>query len=269
MPNWYKTLYESFNDRILKGISSTSDHNAELTRRYVNEMGERKKLHNQLVELKGNIRVFCRVRPLHTVPGSQRNSMRQVLTFDDIDNGVIFVHNRGNSKSYNLDRIFLPTTTQAEVFEEVMPLVTSVVDGYNLCIFAYGQTGSGKTYTMEGHDDNPGINQRALNLLFTLTKERLVGEWEFELGVSVLEIYNENVFDLLSDNPTEKLNVMAVTDANDLASLEVVSTVNQLNGVLVRGRRNRQTAATNMNKASSRSHALVCIQVKGQNKITG
>ena len=88
------------------------------------------------------------------------------------------------------------------LFQEVCPLVTSVMDGYNVCIFAYGQTGSGKTYTMEGTRDDAGINRRTLETLFAVCDERRDG-WQYTISVSVLEIYNENVFDLLNPNTFE------------------------------------------------------------------
>ena len=69
--------------------------------------------------------------------------------------------------------MFLNLLTIAEkVFEDTKPLVTSVLDGYNVCIFAYGQTGSGKTYTMEGTKESPGVNIRALSELFRIAEER-------------------------------------------------------------------------------------------------
>ena len=70
--------------------------------------------------------------------------------------------------------------------------MTSCVDGFNVYIFAYGQTGSGKTHTMEGPTSDPGINQRALQQLFLETADRRT-EWNYQISVSVLEIYNETV----------------------------------------------------------------------------
>jgi kinesin family member C2/C3 len=63
------------------------------------------------------------------------------------------------------DKVFTPKSTQEEVYEDTKPLVTSCVDGYNVCILAYGQTGSGKTYTMQGTRDDPGVNVRFVSLL--------------------------------------------------------------------------------------------------------
>lgn len=81
-----------------------------------------------------------------------------------------------------------------------MPVVTSVLDGYNVCIFAYGQTGTGKTYTMEGTSENRGVNYRTLKELFRISGERS-SIMRYELFVSMLEVYNEKIRDLLVDNP--------------------------------------------------------------------
>lgn len=91
--------------------------------------------------------------------------------------------------------ILLPTFT-ADVFEDTAPFATSVIDGYNVCIFAYGQTGTGKTFTMEGTQHNRGVNYRTLEHLFQIIKER-ENRYNYEISVSVLEVYNEQIRDLL------------------------------------------------------------------------
>jgi len=80
-----------------------------------------------------------------------------------------------------------------------MPIVTSVLDGFNVCIFAYGQTGTGKTFTMEGTPENRGVNYRTLEKLFSLSSERS-SIMKYELFVSMLEVYNEKIRDLLIDS---------------------------------------------------------------------
>lgn len=83
-----------------------------------------------------------------------------------------------------------------------MPIVTSVLDGYNVCIFAYGQTGTGKTFTMEGTPENRGVNYRTLEMLFNLSSERS-SIMKYELSVSMLEVYNEKIRDLLVENSNQ------------------------------------------------------------------
>lgn len=89
------------------------------------------------------------------------------------------------------------------MFADASPVVTSVLDGYNVCIFAYGQTGTGKTFTMEGTGQNRGVNYRTLELLFKLIEERKEIS-TFGISVSVLEVYNEQIRDLLATEPASK-----------------------------------------------------------------
>lgn len=123
------------------------------------------------------------------------------------------------NKKYDFDKVFDTTIGQGtpciayyrvtyissteKVFEEVQPLVVSVLDGYNVCLFAYGQTGSGKTWTMEGVPENRGVNFRALAELFRLAQVRSAS-FKFDISVSILEIYNENVRDLLCSESGKK-----------------------------------------------------------------
>ena len=89
------------------------------------------------------------------------------------------------------------------MFADASPMATSVLDGFNVCIFAYGQTGTGKTFTMEGTEQNRGVNYRTLEQLFKIVKER--GDtFSYDISVSVLEVYNEQIRDLLDTSPTSK-----------------------------------------------------------------
>ena len=93
------------------------------------------------------------------------------------------------------------------VFARTKPIVTSVLDGYNVCIFAYGQTGTGKTFTMEGTPENRGVNYRTLEELFRVSGDK-GGVMKYELFVSMMEVYNEKIRDLLGENsnqPTKRL----------------------------------------------------------------
>lgn len=90
-----------------------------------------------------------------------------------------------------------------DVFADASPMVISVLDGYNVCIFAYGQTGTGKTFTMEGIEQNRGVNYRTLEELFRVSKERSE-TFSYDISVSVLEVYNEQIRDLLGASPTSK-----------------------------------------------------------------
>ncbi|KAL1328943.1 hypothetical protein AAHE18_12G005000 [Arachis hypogaea] len=77
-------------------------------------------------------------------------------------------------KQYRFDRVYTPKDDQVDVFADASSMVTSVLDGYNVCIFAYGPTGAGKTFTMEGTELNRGVNYRTLELLFDLRKKGVI-----------------------------------------------------------------------------------------------
>ena len=89
------------------------------------------------------------------------------------------------------------------MYADVSRLVTSVLDGYNVCIFAYGQTGTGKTFTMEGTQDNRGVNYRTLQELFEVAEKRKECV-RYDFFVSVLEVYNDAIRDLLATDPSIK-----------------------------------------------------------------
>lgn len=173
---------------------------------------ERKDLHNQMMDLRGNIRVFCRVRPpLNTESekllcgwGYLDEASLEVTSFDP--------KNKGHRNEFSFDQVFHPATPQEDVFSMVAPLIQSALDGYNVCIFAYGQTGSGKTYTMDGTDEHLGVIPRTVDLLFESVKGYKRMGWQYEIRATFLEIYNEVLYDLL--NP----------DANDL-EIRMVSTL--------------------------------------------
>ncbi|KAL7405798.1 hypothetical protein ABVT39_007354 [Epinephelus coioides] len=257
---------------ICQVISDVSSTNQELLRKYKREMNLRKKCHNELVRLKGNIRVFCRVRPVSQEEQDSADA-KTMLSFDSDDDAILYLSNKGKMMTFELDKVFPPQATQEEVFLEVQSLVTSCIDGFNVCIFAYGQTGSGKTYTMEGEVDNPGINQRALRLLFSEVTEK-APDWDYKISVSMVEIYNETLRNLLGENPTDKLDIKMNPDGSGQLYVPglteiTVQSPEDINRVFELGHMNRATACTNLNEHSSRSHALLIITVSGFNTATG
>ncbi|KAK7478216.1 hypothetical protein BaRGS_00030577, partial [Batillaria attramentaria] len=269
-PNMVTMVVKGVRDEMLKAATDIAQENKDLIRKYHKEMHLRKKYHNELVELKGNIRVFCRVRPPIREDGTGPQA-EVVMTFDPDDDGVVYVSNKGRIQTFEFDKVFTETSTQTEVFEEVRALVTCCIDGFNICIFAYGQTGSGKTFTMEGPSTDPGINQRALQELFQETAER-GQDWHYTIEVSVLEIYNETIKDLLSSDNGNKLDVKMKADGGGYhvpgLHTVAVTSLKDVNQVFAVGKKNRATATTNMNEHSSRSHCLLCVTVTGVNRTT-
>ncbi|XP_053414780.1 kinesin-like protein KIFC2 isoform X2 [Nycticebus coucang] len=208
----------------------------------------------RLPELKGNIRVLCRLRP--GTPSS-------LVSMEPGPGGTVTTCYRGHHRRFRLDWVFPPDTSQEEVFRELEPAVLSCLRGYSVCIFTYGQTGTGKTYSMEGPPEDPGIAPRALQSLF---REMGAGG-QHRVTLSMVEIYNEAVRDLLAPGPPERLAVRQGPEGQ--GGIQVtglthwdIPNLDTLHQMLSVGRSNRVTAATAMNQRSSRSHALVTLTLQ-------
>jgi len=170
----------------------------------------RRKLNAQILELKGNIRVFVRTRPLLPTEDEDAEPMRvEYPDLDTLDGGKeMAVYARPKHKSsiggddkmekhtYAFDRVFNPATPNADVFTECRELIQSVVDGYNVSILSYGQTGSGKTYGMSGPE---GIIPSSITLLLEEMRRLKVKGWEYTVDAAFVEVYNETLNDLLGD----------------------------------------------------------------------
>ncbi|KAH7838800.1 hypothetical protein Vadar_031319 [Vaccinium darrowii] len=234
---------------------------------YHKVLEENRKLYNQVQDLKGSIRVYCRVRPFL---GGQSNYLSSV---GHIEEGTITIstpskHGKG-CRSFNFNKVFGPSATQAEVFLDTQPLIRSVLDGYNVCIFAYGQTGSGKTFTMAGPKDlteqNQGVNYRALSDLFVLAEQRK-NTFRYDVSVQMIEIYNEQVRDLLvTEIHNSSQSGLNVPDA----SLVRVSSTYDVIDLMNLGQRNRVVGATALNDRSSRSHSCLTVHVEGRDLTSG
>jgi len=235
---------------------------------------ENRKLYNQIQDLRGNIRVYCRVRPFH--PGKVSSSS-SVAGLEDRTITVMIPSKYGKDsrKSFTFNRVFGPLTTQEEVFTDMQPLVRSVLDGFNVCIFAYGQTGSGKTFTMSGPkvltEEGLGVNYRALNDLFSIQEQRK-DTICYEIAVQMIEIYNEQVRDLLQNGGNKKLEIrnssqkgLAVPDANVVPVTSTADVIDLMN----LGQKNRAVCSTAMNDRSSRSHSCLTVHVQGRDLTSG
>ncbi|KAH9803277.1 kinesin-like protein KIN-14N [Citrus sinensis] len=245
----------------------------------------RKRLHNTILELKGNIRVFCRVRPLlpDDSSGSEGKLISYPTTTEALGRGIDIMQN-GQKHSFSFDRVFMPDESQEDVFVEISQLVQSALDGYKVCIFAYGQTGSGKTYTMmgkPGHPDLKGLIPRSLEQIFQTRQSLLSQGWKYEMQVSMLEIYNETIRDLLSTNRDAsrlenacngkqyaiKHDASGNTHVTDLTVVDVCST-KEVSYLLDRAAHSRSVGKTQMNEQSSRSHFVFTLRISGLNEST-
>ena len=250
---------------------------------------------SKILSLQGNIQVCCRVRPLR-VNEIKAGAKNNVEAFSETELGC-FDNRQSKWKPFAFDKVWGPDQTQRNVFRDVEPLALSVVDGFNACIFAYGQTGSGKTYTMEGTAENNdyGISYRTIQKVFNLLNLRaqqqkaasnLSGEsksFSFKLRLGMLEIYNDEIYDLLAAHSlagsskadqkreAKKAGVKATLDITRSADgrievpgllKEPVNSIDDVMSLLNRGNASRATATTNLNEHSSRSHMVLMVDVE-------
>ncbi|KAL0211498.1 hypothetical protein P9112_009796 [Eukaryota sp. TZLM1-RC] len=209
-----------------------------------------------------NVKVVVRCRPLFKKEmESGDQSVVEVLSENTI---------QAQDKTFHYDRVFPPQSTQDEIFTTVDQLVMDAIDGFNCTIFAYGQTGTGKTFTMQGPDEilhdfeqfsteDAGIIPRAVQLVF----DRLRTDYhDFTVNCSHLELYNEELIDLLGDGKTnlriledkKGVRVDGQEERHVRGPLEVLKLLQQ-------GYRIRKTACTNLNDRSSRSHYILTMNI--------
>ncbi|XVE59170.1 hypothetical protein DITRI_Ditri05aG0024100 [Diplodiscus trichospermus] len=227
-----------------------------------------------------NVQVILRCRPLsedetriHTpVVISCNESRREVCAVQNIANKQI-------DRTFLFDKVFGPSSQQKEVFDiAVSPIVIEVLEGYNCTIFAYGQTGTGKTYTMEGgarkkngeFPSDAGVIPRAVKLIFDILEAQNA---EYNMKVTFLELYNEEITDLLA--PEEIMKFVDDKSKKPIALMEdgkggvfvrgleeeIVTTANEIYKILEKGSAKRRTAETLLNKQSSRSHSIFSITI--------
>ena len=210
---------------------------------------------------------------------------KMVILMDPIEyNGPSTVFkNRNREQTYAFDYAFDKNTSQNVVFENSTKfLIDGVVNGYNATVFAYGATGAGKTYTMLGNENNPGIMPLTLRELFN--KVNSFDDRDYKLKFWYLEIYNENIRDLLkfigrngSTNNLENTNNEYLDLREDPERGIVVSGITEVNvsnssdmlKILKRGNRNRTQEATGANETSSRSHAILQVSIEYKDRNSG
>nr|XP_023876562.1 kinesin-like protein KIN-14C isoform X1 [Quercus suber] len=250
----------------------------------------RKKLHNTILELKGNIRVFCRVRPLlpEDGVGTEATVIAYPTSTETLGRGIDLVQSAGQKYPFTFDKVFSHEASQQDVFVEISQLVQSALDGYKVCIFAYGQTGSGKTYTMMGRPETSaqkGLIPRSLEQIFQTSQSLQAQGWKYKMQASMLEIYNETIRDLLSTNRssgldmsrtengapgkqyTIKHDVNGNTHVSDLTIVDVCS-INEISSLLQQAAHSRSVGRTQMNEQSSRSHFVFTLRISGVNEST-
>jgi len=224
----------------------------------------RRTIHENYMALRGNMRVYCRLKP-----GGDGNfaieSLQQLVVNGTKKTSVDGSCETRKSFSFNFDRVLSPAIDQHATFTEVEGLVQSALDGNNVCIFAYGQTGSGKTHTMMGDDKNEGIIPRSLRMIFNncSSQANQLMNLEYSLSISFLEIYNEKLKDLLSTK-SSNLNIKVNGEGAYVNGLCIkpVKNMEDIDSMLTQALRARTSAKTSRNENSSRSHALLTLHIQ-------
>lgn len=228
---------------------------------------------------RSNILVAVRLRPLLGHDRDAEETVRQ------IENKVIIIRdpgksndvigqmrNRNREKQYAFDYVFDPSDNQKKVYENTTQfLIDGILQGYNATVFAYGCTGAGKTYTMLGTPENPGIMALTLDDLFSnIQKANINNETniEYKVNVSFMEVYNENIRDLLvsstksldlREGPDKGPTIAGITEIETKSSVQVMKLLHE-------GNKRRSQEATAANAVSSRSHAVLQVIVTKYDK---
>ncbi|KAL4803468.1 P-loop containing nucleoside triphosphate hydrolase protein [Aspergillus unguis] len=270
--------FERLNQQMMDAAAETNAAKEKLRR----EETLRRKLHNQVQELKGNIRVFCRVRP--TLPNEGVSNGAQFTYPDETEDSkeinIVGPEEKSSlgavtrkNHNFSFDHVFGPSAQNSDVFDEISQLVQSALDGYNVCIFCYGQTGSGKTHTMSSLD---GMIPRAVHQIYETATGLEEKGWRYTMEGNFVEVYNENLNDLLGK--AEELDKKKLEIRHDMQKgktiITDVTTVQldspeMVESLLKRAAANRSVAATKANERSSRSHSVFILKLIGENYITG
>ena len=240
----------------------------------------RRRLHAEIQDMKGNIRVFCRVRPRlqhedgdgldYRLPDGETD--KNLIDLDRWKGNANGIGKSWDGKKFKFDRVFGPESGNSEIFGEISQLVQSALDGYNVCIFAYGQTGSGKTYTMLNEKD--GMIPKAVEMIYNTSKTMEQSGWAWTIRGHFIEIYCEKIKDLLNQDGDEEKKShevvqegprLVITDLTDV----IMTSTEEVTRNIKQASASRTTASTNMNLDSSRSHSVVILRLHGVNNRSG
>ncbi|XP_011503890.1 PREDICTED: kinesin-II 85 kDa subunit isoform X2 [Ceratosolen solmsi marchali] len=217
-----------------------------------------------------NVQVVVRVRPINS---KELDDHCQIIVHVDSITNTISVYNSNATyeeppKIFSFDAVFDSKSTQVDIYNETArPIIDKVLQGYNGTIFAYGQTGTGKTFTMTGTKTSPqlrGVIPNSFAHIFGYIAKADENQ-KFLVRATYLELYNEEIRDLLGKDQNHKLEVKERPDigvyVKDLSGY-VVNNADDLDRIMTIGNKNRVTGATAMNTCSSRSHAIFTITVE-------
>ena len=214
-----------------------------------------------------NIKVCLRIRPMSL----QEKSRNDTSCIEPVSNDQLILSHKNLRRSYTFNIVFAPESSQEDIFFNcsIDKLIDSALDGYSVTIFAYGQTGSGKTYTIMGRDDAinekilsnnkfSGIMPKSIKYIWSTVGNR---QQKYYIKVSFLEIYNEQINDLL--NPTNT-NLQIRWDQKQGFFVEGLLVIEckkpqDIVEIILQGTKNRKKGSHDLNKDSSRSHTILTV----------
>ncbi|XP_010529861.1 PREDICTED: kinesin-like protein KIN-5B [Tarenaya hassleriana] len=235
-----------------------------------------------------NVQVLLRCRPLSDE--EQKSNVPRVISCNEQKKEVTVLHSAANKqvdRFFTFDKVFGPKAQQRAIYDQaIAPIVHEILEGFSCTVFAYGQTGTGKTYTMEGGmrkkgGDLPaeaGVIPRAVRHIFDTLEAQNA---DYSMKVTFLELYNEEITDLLAPDDNSRLMedkqkkpISLMEDGKGCVVVrgleeEVVYSANDIYALLERGAAKRRTADTLLNKRSSRSHSVFTITVHIKEEAVG
>jgi len=267
-----KAEISNLTEKIRAGKEVSEKVVALLEEQLMEGQGERRRMHDSIQKLRGNIRVVARVRPFLLDDNVNEDAESCVIPMSETSLKIMRNNNRNTADFFSVDRAFPQSASQEQVFTEVSEFVQSALDGYNVCLFSYGQTGSGKTYTMQGSSNvrqMRGIIPRAIEQVSEYKTQLERDGWQYTMQVSFLEIYNETIHDLLRENEIDehKHEVKASKGGNERYVSDITMTalepsdVEAVKAVMRQAEKHRSVAYTNMNATSSRSHSVFTLHM--------
>ena len=217
------------------------------------------------------VKVAVRLRPMSSDEKAAKYS--QIVEIDQPEATVYVTNPQGQKVNFKFDFAFPENVPQEEVYDTTAaPIVSGVLEGFNGTIFAYGQTGTGKTFSMDGKDgDLRGIMPRAFEHIFDYINANSDSA-QFLVTVTYVEIYNNELRDLLSKDQKEQLKIREDPHRGIVirgVATHKVQCLEDLNMLLKFGKKNRKVRKTNMNAESSRSHSILTINIETLTQLDG
>ena len=244
-------------DRALNGLKESKTSYEELQSKLTKEERE---LNQKIQNIKGNVRVCIRQRPstqskgeLPVIQIEGKHTIKLLPPSSSLKS-----QNQISEIRYDFQRIFGPTASQSEVYDELSDIIGDMFDGFNISIFSYGNTGSGKTFTIFGDDDkqSQGLIPRTLSYLQSHIEAN--PKVEYVVSYSFTELYNDKLYSLLDNSRRELLGITS-EPLKSTANLKSI-----LMSKLLQAKKRRMTSGNDINDRSSRSHVFFTFQVRSK-----